>query len=93
MTEWILLLFWLFCTDLGKAPDGRGARGEATTQPGAVLTAETGQAGKGGPEKVGCLFMFSYLYFNTVVEYCQFSAYDIVCFSVSYSLIILCNMI
>jgi len=46
-------------TDLGKTPDGRRARGETTTQPGAVLTAEKGQAGNGGSEKVRCLFLNS----------------------------------
>ena len=54
----------MFRTDLSKAPDGRRARGETTTQPGAILTAETGQAGKGGPEKVGCLFVFIFILQN-----------------------------
>ena len=57
--------------DLGQAPDGRRARGETRTQPGAVLTAEEGHAGKGGPEKVGCLVVFSYSHYKiSLVDIC-----------------------
>ena len=66
-------------TDLGKTPDGRRARGETTTQPGAVLTAEKGQAGNGGSENVRCLFLNSW--YKIRVELFLLSADDM-CISI-----------